>query len=121
MWYLRFDVDRSQDRLRFSLSKNVSNILKDTDLEFVPYTGVVPLEPANCDISPHGLVFSGRTKEESTYTNRQAWTSDLFWIPISQLELQDGQGFILPRKISVERLSGSFPFQQFRLAETMPS
>lgn len=108
MWYLRFeaDVDRSQAGHRFNLSSKISDILQDTGLEFVPYSGVVPIGPTNCDISSYGLVFSGRTHEQSTYTHRNTWTSDLFFIPISQLQSLNEQARIQPLKITIDGFTG---------------
>lgn len=107
--YLRFDIDRTPPQPQFRLSWEIVDILKATELEFVPHTGVLPMGPINCDVSPAGVAFVGVTREQSKFQDR-VWTSDLFFIPTTQFNLKAGQKHIVPQRIAVEKFSGAASF-----------
>lgn len=104
LWYLRFDTDKSKSELQFRLSWTIVDILRDTEWEFIPYSGVIPMGPTNLDASPAGLVLVGQTKDQSRF-RPGVWTSDLLLIPLSQLQ-SPGQHIKL-QKFTVETFSGT--------------
>ena len=87
LWYLRvhkegLSTSASESHYRFSIPEPI-NVLKSTGLHFVAHSGSIPLGPANCDISPHGIVFVG---QRSCDVEPQKWTSELFYVSLSSLK-----------------------------------
>ncbi|TVY34335.1 Dipeptidyl-peptidase [Lachnellula subtilissima] len=106
LWYLRFDVDASQPELHFNLSWHIMDIIRDTGVTFAPYSGIVLMGPTNLDVSPSGLVFAGRTRNQSEQEQRN-WTSDAFFLPISYLHSPKSQTNIVLQKLTTEKYSGT--------------
>ena len=106
LWYLRFDVDASQPELHFTLSWHIMDIIRDTGVIFAPYSGIVMMGPTNLDVSPSGLVFAGRTRNQFEQEQRN-WTSDAFFLPISYLQSPKPQTNVVLRKLTTEKYSGT--------------
>lgn len=106
LWYLRFDVDASQPEHQFNLSWHIMDIIKDTGVTFAPYSGIVLTGPTNLDASPAGLIFSGRTRDQSEYEH-PSWTSDAFFLSITYLKSPKAQAEMVLQRFETERYSGT--------------
>ena len=86
LWYLRIHGEGSNSPLNKThytfATREPINVLENTDIRFVTHSGSIPIGPANCDISPHGIVLVGQRPGES---RPQTWISDPFYIPLSNL------------------------------------
>ena len=63
LWYLRIHGEGSNSPLNKThytfATREPINVLENTGIRFVTHSGLIPIGPANCDISPHGIVLVG--------------------------------------------------------------